>query len=311
MGIPGESRAVEIAARNGLPVHIITKARGYLDEERSDISLLISSLREKHRELDTAAQKSRSEEKRLREERREADLKALRLRQKEAEIKAGAAGKFRQLLSESRRTLENLVREVREGELTREKTLKVKEFLSELERTAASEDAALELEEKALAEEMRRGNDHTGEIEPGAEVLAGERKRRGTVLRQDKKDSWIVEIGSVKMTFSEKDLSVLQSREEKPSSSPHWAADLAEAPAAQAELSLRGMRLEEAIEALRRQIDAAALQGLKEFAVIHGKGDGILQRGVHEYLRNETRIADYFFSRPEMGGFGRTEVVLK
>jgi DNA mismatch repair protein MutS2 len=71
------------------------------------------------------------------------------------------------------------------------------------------------------------------------------------------------------------------------------------------------MRLEEALEVLRRQIDAAALSGLHEFSVVHGKGDGILQRGVHEFLKQQGLVADYYFSRPEMGGFGRTEVVLK
>jgi DNA mismatch repair protein MutS2 len=88
-------------------------------------------------------------------------------------------------------------------------------------------------------------------------------------------------------------------------------ADLASPAGAQVEISLRGMRLEEALEALRRQIDAAVLSGLREFSVVHGKGDGILQKGVHEYLRNESAVADYYFSRPELGGFGRTEVILK
>jgi DNA mismatch repair protein MutS2 len=71
------------------------------------------------------------------------------------------------------------------------------------------------------------------------------------------------------------------------------------------------MRLDEALEALRRQIDGAVLAGLREFAVIHGKGEGVLMKGVHEYLRNEKAVADYFFSRPEQGGAGRTEVILK
>jgi DNA mismatch repair protein MutS2 len=88
-------------------------------------------------------------------------------------------------------------------------------------------------------------------------------------------------------------------------------ADLIPGAEAQFELSLRGMRLDEALETLRHQIDAAVLAGLSEFSVVHGKGDGILQRGVHDYLKQRSEIADYFFSRPELGGFGRTEVVLK
>jgi len=71
------------------------------------------------------------------------------------------------------------------------------------------------------------------------------------------------------------------------------------------------MRLEEALEALRRQTEASMLCGLKTFAVIHGKGEGILQRGVHDWLKKDPFVADYYFSHPELGGFGRTEVVLK
>jgi DNA mismatch repair protein MutS2 len=55
----------------------------------------------------------------------------------------------------------------------------------------------------------------------------------------------------------------------------------------------------------------AVLQSLKVFSVVHGKGDGILQKGVHQWLKQESAVADYYFSSPEMGGFGRTEVILK
>jgi DNA mismatch repair protein MutS2 len=71
------------------------------------------------------------------------------------------------------------------------------------------------------------------------------------------------------------------------------------------------MRLEEAKDTLRRQIEAASLSGLKTFAVIHGTGSGILQKGIHDYLKKDPAVADYYFSRPEIGGFGRTEVILK
>jgi DNA mismatch repair protein MutS2 len=335
MGIPGESRAVDIAARNGLPEAIVEKARHYLDEERSDVSALIRGLKEKHRALEAAAERGRTEEERLREERRRSDLRELRLRQKEAELKAGAAGSLRQLLSESRKKLENLVRELREGELDREKTAGVKEFLNDLARTVEAENQALEEETRLLAGERRRIEAACGEgsgpdqrglsgglspapiLAPGVEVLAGEQRRRGRVIRQDRKSAgargdekiWLVEIGSLKMSFPAGDLVPL-----RPSAKTEKAlisAAEVSAPPAQFEISLRGKRLEEALELLRQQIDAALLAGLKTFSVIHGKGDGILQRGVHEYLKEEPAVADYYFSRPELGGFGRTEVVLK
>jgi len=341
-GLPGESRALEIAERNGLPGGVIAGARRYVDSGHSDVSALIGGLKEKRRELDALAQSARLEESRLRDERRKSDLKELRLRQKELELKAGLAGRLRLLLDESRKTLENLVRELREGEITREKTLKVKDFLGDLARAVEAEDAILEAEKRAIAEERLGGAPPPGgegasagaaAFAPGMEVLAGESRRRGTLVRRGKKSpagktagnaaskaagsaaasaaggTWIVEIGSLKISFPESEL--VPAAPSPPPKPQAASVDYAAPPAARAEINLRGMRMEEALEALRRQLDAAVLCGLSAFSVVHGKGDGVLQKAVHERLKKEPAVADYFFSHPELGGFGRTEVVLR
>ena len=332
MGIPGESRAVDIAARNGFPPELVKAARSYLDEERSDVSALIAGLKEKHRELDAAYEAGKREEKRLLEERRRSELKELSLKQKELQLRADGVGSLKKLLGESRKTLENLVREVKEGELDREKTLKVKEFLSGLDKSIGAEEAQLETESQTLAAERRAADARQAENEPGAEgrapqekphrlkpgveVLAGESRRRGRIIRLDKKACrnspayWVVEIGALKMSFSETDLLPVKPEKKPPSRNASWDADLSPASPVKIELSLRGKRLNEALEALRQQIDAATLSGLGSFAVVHGLGDGILSKGVHDFLKKEKRVADYYFSRPESGGFGRTEVVL-
>jgi DNA mismatch repair protein MutS2 len=320
MGIPGESRAVDIASRNGLKKEIIEKARSYIDEERSDISALITGLKQKHRDLDAADIAQRTETQKLREERRKADLKSLQLKQKELELKSGSVGSLHRLLGESRKTLENLVREIKEGgEITREKTLAVKQFLSDLEKSAEAEDELLQQEAEDLSKERAEvyaeleavpANIAKGKIEIGAEVLAGEYKKRGTVIRQAKKNHWIVEIGSLKLTLAEKDLVLLEPTKEQVFK-PIVSHDLSLSNDAKYELSLRGMRLDEALDALQRQIDAAVLAGLYEFSVVHGKGEGVLQKAVHDFLKRQSVVQDYYFSRPELGGFGRTEVVLK
>jgi DNA mismatch repair protein MutS2 len=331
MGVPGESRALEIASRNGLPEPILERARSYLDEERTDVSALIAGLKEKHRELDRAVRDKEQEERRLREERRKADLRELRLRQKELELKQQGMGELRRLLQESRKKLENLVREVREGELTRDKTLAVKDFLSSLEKEVQAADSSLEAEENLLREAASRLAAETDQEEPvkhknrphgkpkylaepqflpGAEVLYGPGKRRGMLVRQAKKGYWIVELGSIKMTLPETDLQ-LASPQKRQDTQVLTQVDLAQTAAPALELNVRGYRLEDALEALRKQIDGAALSGLFEFSVIHGKGDGILQRGVHEFLKQHPLVADYYFARPEEGGFGKTLVFLK
>jgi len=128
-------------------------------------------------------------------------------------------------------------------------------------------------------------------------------------VNRQNSNSWTVKIGSVKMSFPEKEL--IPAAPSKTSASASWAAEYGSSGNAVFELKLLGMRLEEAKEALRRQIEAASLSGLKTFAVVHGKGSGILQKGIHDYLKKDPAVEDYFFSRPELGGFGRTEVILR
>ena len=51
MGIPGESRAVDIAEKNGLPPDVIHAARAYMADSSADAAALIKGLMEKHAQL--------------------------------------------------------------------------------------------------------------------------------------------------------------------------------------------------------------------------------------------------------------------
>lgn len=315
MGLPGESRALDISRHYGLSAGLVDRARAYLDEGRGDVSALIAGLKEKYRAAEDGLRELALEKQRLLEERRKADLRELRLRQKETELREGAVDKLRCLLDESRKTLENLVREVKEGEISREKTLKVKDFLLELDRTVDRESEDLKVMQVELAGQEKTQSCHNAApadtvIYPGLTVLAGAKRRRGTVRRPAKKGFWVVEIGSVSMTFPENEL-VAESPPQntvKPASASIDYRMFA-SPVAP-ELNVRGMRLADAIDALQRHIDSALVLGQREFSVIHGKGDGILQRGIHDYLKGQSVVADYHFSHPDFGGFGRTEVTL-
>lgn len=52
-------------------------------------------------------------------------------------------------------------------------------------------------------------------------------------------------------------------------------------------------------------------RGILEVRVIHGKGHGKLQRGVHALLARLPEVADFRLAPPEAGGWGATLVRLK
>jgi len=356
MGVPGESHALEIAARNGLDPAVVSSARSYLVEERADVSALIRGLTAKHEELSVFEKEKTREERLIREKRREVDLASLALRQKEAQLREQGLRRMSDLLDRSRKELENLVRELREGELTREKTVQVKTWLAALADGVDGERAGLEADREEIAqlraEAAERARERAAEmatagsavaraaghraapgrrarraeraaegldldlaaataapaeIAPGREVYVGPTRRLGTVVRAAKKGSWVVAVDSLKLTVPERDLAAVPERERKaPSVEVRTELGGDEVPAF--ELRLIGMRHDEAMKALERQLDLAAMKGLNEFSIVHGKGHGILQQGVHDALARSPVVSEYHFARPEDGGTGKTIV---
>lgn len=309
LGIPGESHALDIAQKTGLDRLIVDRARGYLREERADVSKLIQGLREKHQQMEELERRQRLSLREAVEGKRQSDLKELRLKQKELELRTQGAAELRRLLGQSRSELENLVRQLREGELTKEKTLAVKAFISGMEERSRQEDEKLRaLEAEMAAEEAR---DETAEplFCEGAEVLYGPKRMRARLLRMAKGGRWEIALGDLRLVAQESQLEVCKG-ERAPAGRPEIHIERLEGPRAKLEIDVRGMRLLEAIKALDEQIDAAVLAGFSSFGLIHGMGEGVLQKGLHEHLKQDRRIRDYHFSRPEEGGFGRTFVSL-
>lgn len=313
VGLPGESRALDIAARSGIPEAVIKKARDYFSHDSGEVSRMIRELEKKQSDLRKLEGELASREEKLRQQIKDHDLSVLRLRRKEHELKKSGYSELNQFLHSSRQELENLVSELKGSaasrrNLSKEDTKRVKEFIAKIEEKTESEQKGLESEEASFSENVQH------EFAPGMEVIAGPGKRKGKIVRAGKKNQWVVEVGAMKIALPEKDLTPVEDKggdkKQAPQVTYGFSSDSSPA-AAQFVLDLRGRRLDEALDMLKRQIDNALLQGLHEFQVVHGKGEGILQSGVQRLLGESPRVADFYFSRPEQGGTGKTIVKLK
>jgi DNA mismatch repair protein MutS2 len=306
LGVPGESHALEIARRTGIPEEILGSAEQYLKEERGEAAELINRLSEKQRKLLVTEEQQRSREVELREKTRETDLKELRLRQKELQLREQGIAELKRFVKESRSRFENLVASLKNG-ADREERKRAAAFLNELAAHVDKQEQALEAERAQLYQAPQLA------LEEGAEVLIKGTGKRGVLIRRAKGDSWVVATDTLRGTFPAGDLERLEGdrKAKGPAEEPLLSVseELAGPPPA-FQLDLRGMRLEEALKRVEQQIDRALLSGMGEFSIVHGMGEGILQRGIHEYLKHNRHVKDYFFSTPEQGGFGRTVVRL-
>jgi DNA mismatch repair protein MutS2 len=92
------------------------------------------------------------------------------------------------------------------------------------------------------------------------------------------------------------------------SSRPDWRAAEPQAAAASTELSLRGLRIDEAEPLLAKALDDAVLAELPYLRVIHGKGTGAMRQFVHEVLAADPRVKRFGFAPATQGGHGVTVV---
>ncbi len=299
-GMPGESFGIDIAGRNGMASEVIDKAREYLGSEKINISKLLQEISTRHAQLDDRERSAAQRAEELKEKGRALSLKEIQLRQQEYEIKKQESSSFRHLVADTSSRLENLVRELREGEITKEKTREVKSFINELHQ----KEEKLEARVESL---KPQGDSDAPVYKPDDPVYVGQSKKDGIVIRAMGKGKYLVAVGQMRLVLEGSELAPGKAKDESGSIRKSVMASYRKPVL---ELDIRGYRLDEAIQALEGQMDSALLCGLSEFSVIHGTGEGILQKGVRDYLHTNRNVKSYAFARPEEGGFGKTIVKL-
>ncbi len=325
MGIPGESRAVDIAEKNGLSPEVIRAARAYMADSSADAAALIKGLMEKHAQLAVFEREKEAAEKALKEKQRRCDLHALKIRQQELLLRSQGYKRLHDLFEQKRNEIENLVREIQEGALTHDKTSKLKQFFADFGQTLAEEQAEIGAEQQDIAamqhtlqkpeqkphERTQRGAASNQTLADGMEVFIPHLHRRGVIIRKEKKN-WLVAVDTVKMTFPADKLEPIE-QAAAPLRTPQVVveAELHRESRPEFELRLLGMRLDEAEKHLQNQLDLALMHNMQEFSIVHGKGNGVLQTMVQEKLAAAPYIAEFFFARPEHGGTGKTIVRLR
>ena len=303
-GIPGDSHALDTAKAMHLPLEVLDKAKHYLGSEAVEIGEIIKGLEKRKREADLQEQNLKDRHYKLQQQVKQVQLKELKVKQDALILKQEQSSDLYRFMREKNRELENLVSELRSGEITREKTKKVKTFVTSVQEKHDQTDKQIQQQIEEMKPESK---DPTPlELKPNMDVLCGKARREGRIIRKASKDRWVVAIGTMKFTLSEGELSLpLQQNEKKVHVQYHSSA-----PPPKMVLDVRGLTLEEALSALDIQIESALVHGFSSFSIIHGYGDGILSRGMGEYLKKSISVTDYRFALPEDGGMGKTYVFL-
>ena len=132
----------------------------------------------------------------------------------------------------------------------------------------------------------------------------------GTVLEDLGADA-LVQIGAMRMTVPKAELRRRGAAAPLRRAQVQDETALDAATTAQTEIDVRGKRFVEAEPLVERWIDDAIMLGHSPLRLIHGKGTGLLGKGLQQYLKAHPFVQNVRYGHADEGGGGVTVFELR
>lgn len=301
VGIPGRSRAIDVAQMIGLPPSVIAAARERLGDRYGETDHLIAELQRRMSEV--LAQRDEAEELRaaLQEERRVTAEKAAALDAERSKVALSYREELERLKDDVGRQVSAELKNLREADRSARANVSAAVVARTLTKSV---DEALEF---APAER--------GEIRVGDQAEHRKFKVKGQVASIDGSRA-VLNVNGRKMTVEIRDLVALNTRGQGPktkgqSGSRPSALGPGLTPVISAELNLIGQRVDDSLEETDKFLDRALLEGKQAVRIIHGFGTGTLRKAVREHLRRHPAVKSWRPGGENEGGDGATIAVLE
>jgi DNA mismatch repair protein MutS2 len=126
----------------------------------------------------------------------------------------------------------------------------------------------------------------------------------------DKKNRVRVEANGITLTMKLSELQPISSNEKYLEKSSSGFSINTTSTLGTIQIDLRGKRVDEALRETEKHLDSALVSGMNFVHILHGKGTGTLMEAIHEYLKEQSYISDFYFANEDEGGVGITVVEL-
>lgn len=346
IGQPGSSFAIEIARKTGIPEEVIKEASEMVGSDYIQSDKYLQDIVRDKRYWENKRQNVHQREKELERTVARYEKEIADLEQSRKDILRKAKEQAEELLKESNKKIENAIREIRESQAEKEETKRIREELNEFkagvsEIDAKANDDLIAKKIRQIQERKERHKKHKDEKAERERQAAA--KLREAASKAAKKEGRNLEVGdSVKIrglstvgkieSMDGKNATVIFGgmRTKMPASRLEYV-DMAEAKKEDVapvfnvsretretidnrklnfhqDLDVRGMRGDEALNAVMYFIDDACLVGMSRVRILHGKGNGILRQLIRQYLATVPSVTSFRDEHVQFGGTGITVV---
>lgn len=329
IGSPGSSFALEIAYKIGLPHKVIEDAKGIVGSDYVNMDKYLLDIARDRRYWQNKRQSIKDKEAKLEAMIRKYENQLDEVNSRKKEIIRAAKEEALEILSGTNRTVERTILEIRHAQADKERTKQLRKELEQYKRRI--EDSARADAADALPRDGQRSLD------------SRHRKRQGKTAAVDKHSQSVIEVASyVRMTdggAAGKVLSISGTNAEVAFGSIRMRVPLkklmrAEAPKVDAksqvssvsisthdasrarqlefktDIDLRGMRADEALQAVTYFLDDASQFGVGRLRILHGTGTGVLRQVIRKHLQSVPIVKSFKDEDVRLGGAGITVVDL-
>lgn len=300
IGEPGQSHALEIARRYGLPDSIVDSAKAMLGGMKAEFDDLITDLSEKRERYEKALDEITKERIVIEERNNALGIALSEAESRQKQLLANAYQEAAEIVAKAKREMHALLEEARK--MDREKS---REAIKQAE--LAQEGFALKIGEY-------EGNAHLGAPSID-EIMEGD----VVYVKSLAADAPVVEINlkhnRIKVKAAGKEVEVpasdIEYRRGKQAKARQETVNISRpGDEAVSRINLVGKRVDEALSQLEPFLNHASLAGFSEVTVVHGIGAGILLKAVREHLKNHPLVKSFKRGEPREGGNGVTVVTM-
>ena len=329
IGNPGSSFAVEIARKIGLPEDLIAEAADKVGAEHLDYDKHLQDIVRDKRYWENKRQQIRQKEKRLEETLAKYEAEMAGMDRQRKEITAKAKDEAKNLLSEANAKIENTIRQIKEADAEKERTQAVRKELEDFKRKIGVDQTPkspkvdlrdankkLQLSKKTDIKKVERGTQNAEHeiLKVGSNVRMKGQTATGTIIEMPDKQA-LVAFGNLKSTVKLAKLepvsnNQLKKEKHKYESLGSTATDEVRQRKLtfKSEIDVRGMRGDEALQAVMYFIDDAVMVGVASVRILHGTGTGALRQMIRQYLGTVHGVRTYRDEHIQFGGAGITVV---
>lgn len=327
IGNPGSSFAIEIARKIGLPEEVIDDASAIVGSDYVNMDKYLQDIVRDKRYWETKRQSIRKKEKQLEDITSSYETDLLAVEKDRKRIIKEAKEEAERIVNEANAQIENTIRTIRESQAEKEKTKAIRQELSNFKESLKSHDSsendkiARKIEKLQTKKKNKKSKESTPSVEEKKNIEVGDNVRvKGQTsigeVMEIQRDNAIVAFGMIKTTTKLKSLEYVSKNQAKREVKTNIINTSSNEDMREKKLNfkqdidLRGMRADEALQAVMYFIDDAILVGMNRVRILHGTGTGVLRTLIRDYLRSVPSVSHFADEHVQFGGAGITVVDL-